>query len=120
MSKSKLADLEIYSEAVNIANEVWDVVISWNDFEKKTIGSQLCRSIDSVGANIAEGFGRGSKLDNARFSKIARASLFESKHWLMQANTRRLLGNSLSDKIRERIDNLIPRISAYINYLQES
>jgi four helix bundle protein len=120
MSKSKLADLEIYSEAVNIANEVWDVVISWNDFEKKTIGSQLCRSIDSVGANIAEGFGRGSKLDNARFSKIARASLFESKHWLMQANRRRLLSNSLSDKIRERIDHLIPRISAYINYLQES
>jgi len=120
MSKSKLEDLEIYSEAVSIANEVWDVVINWNNFEKRTIGSQLCRAIDSVGANIAEGFGRGSRLDNARFTKIARASLFESKHWLMQANARRLLRNDVSSRFIERIENLIPRISAYINYLKKT
>jgi len=120
MSKSKLEDLEIYSEAVSIANEVWDVVINWNNFEKRTIGSQLCRAIDSVGANIAEGFGRGSRLDNARFTKIARASLFESKHWLMQANARRLLRNDVSGRFIERIENLIPRISAYINYLKKT
>jgi len=120
MSKSKLEDLEIYSEAVSIANEVWDVVINWNNFEKRTIGSQLCRAIDSVGANIAEGFGRCSRLDNARFTKIARASLFESKHWLMQANARRLLRNDVSSRFIERIENLIPRISAYINYLKKT
>lgn len=112
MSKSRLEDLEIYIEATNIANEVWNTVISWNDFEKRTVGMQLCRAIDNVGANIEEGFGRGSRLDNARFSKIARASLFESKHWLAQANTRRVLTVDLNNIISERIENLIPGVSA--------
>jgi four helix bundle protein len=120
MSQSSLEDLEIYSEAVSIANKIWEIVISWNGFEKGTIGSQLCRAIDSVGANIAEGYGSGSKIDNARFVKIARASLFESKHWLMQANTRKLLSDEIFLKTRGRIENLIPRISAYINYLSKT
>jgi len=119
MSHSSLEDLEIYSEAVSIANKIWEIVIRWNRFEKETIGSQLCRSIDSVGANIADGYGRGSKIDNARFVKIARASLFESKHWLIQANTRKLLPDDIFYETKGRIENLIPRISAYINYLQE-
>ena len=120
MSQSSLEDLEIYNEAVSIANKIWEIVIRWNGFEKGTIGSQLCRAIDSVGANVAEGYGRGSKKDNARFVKIARASLFESKHWLIQSNTRKLLPDDIFYETKERIEILIPRISAYINYLQEN
>ena len=120
MDQSSLEDLEIYNEAVNIANNIWEIVIHWNGFEKGNIGSQLCRAIDSVGANIAEGYGRGSKKDNARFAKIARASLFESKHWLIQSNIRKLLSDDKFFETKKKIENLIPRISAYINYLQEN
>jgi four helix bundle protein len=101
MSHSSLEDLEIYNEAVSIANKIWEIVICWNGFEKETIGSQLCRAIDSVGANIAEGYGRGSKKVNARFVIIARASLFESKHWLIQSNTRKLLPGDIFMKPRK-------------------
>jgi len=118
MSQSSLEELEIYNEAVSIANKIWEIVIRWNGFDKGTVGSQLCRAIDSVWANIAEGYGRGSKIDNARFVKIARASLFESKHWLIQSNTRKLLPDDMFYETKERIENLIPRISAYINYLK--
>jgi four helix bundle protein len=119
MGHSSLEELEIYNEAVSIANKIWESVICWNGFEKGTVGSQLCKAIESVGANIAEGYGRGSKIDNARFVKIDRASLFESKHWLIQANIRKLLPDDLFYESNERMENLIPRISAYINYLQE-
>jgi len=93
---------------------------SYIDFVKRTIGSQLVRAVDSVGANIAEGYGRGSKLDNSRFVKIARGSLFETKYWLIQANTRKLLSNDDLTEIIAKIDTLLARISAYINYLSKS
>jgi len=116
----KLNDIEAYKIAFNLSNYVWDVVIKWEYFTKTTIGKQFVDSTDSISANIAEGFGRGSRLDNARFTKIARASLFEPKHWLMQANARRLLRDDVSSRFIERIENLIPRISAYINYLKKT
>ena len=115
MSQSSLEDLEIYNEAVSIANKIWEIVIRWNGFDKGTVGSQLCKAIDSVGANIAEGTGRGSKIDNARFIIIARASLFESKHWLIQSNIRKLLPDDVFYETKERIENLIPSIITYIN-----
>ncbi len=117
MIQSRIEDLEIYKEALEISDIIWKLVLNWNGFEKNTVGSQLVRAIDSVGANISEGYGRGSKIDNARFIKIARASLFETKYWLTQASKRKLISDSETNQIISQIENLLPRISAYINYL---
>ncbi|MBK9097119.1 MAG: four helix bundle protein [bacterium] len=81
------------------------------------MGGQLLRAIDSVGANISEGYGRGSKVDNARFVKIARGSLFESKHWLNISHRRKLLSDNEFKETLDEIESLLPRLSAYINYL---
>ena len=70
---------------------------------------------DSIGANIAEGTGRGSFADNKRFAKIARGSLFEVKHWLRRAYTRNLLTESEINKFQKLINELTPKLSAYIN-----
>jgi four helix bundle protein len=118
--QSRIEDLEIYKEALEISDIIWKLVLNWNGFEKNTVASQLVRAIDSVGANISEGYGRGSKIDNARFAKIARGSLFESKYWLVQANTRKLISEFEANQIISKIERLLPRISAYINYLLKS
>jgi len=54
------------------------VVLGWNNFARDTVGKQLVRSADSVGANIAEGAGRGRFLDNRRFVRMSRGSLNET------------------------------------------
>ena len=60
--------------------------ISWNIYEKqdwklrKIIGDQFICATDSVGANIAEGYGRYHYLDKIKFYYNARASLKESRH----------------------------------------
>jgi four helix bundle protein len=117
MARSLFENLEVYKLSESLADIVWEIVIEWENFTKITVGNQLVRACDSIGANIAEGFGRGSKIDNRRFVRIARGSLFETKHWLRRAVKRNLLTTQNINTIKKIIDELSPRLSAYINSL---
>jgi four helix bundle protein len=114
MNNSKIEDLENYQDAIELSDLIWNVVIKWDSFARNTVGGQIVRAIDSVGANLSEGYGRGSKI---RFAKIARGPLFESKYWLIQARRRKLVSDIEANQIISQIETLLPRISAYINYL---
>jgi four helix bundle protein len=72
MIRTNFQNLRVYQLAEQLADEIWDIIKCWDHFTKDTIGKQLARSADSIGANIAEGEGRGSYQDNRRFVKIAR------------------------------------------------
>jgi four helix bundle protein len=117
MARSLFENLEVYKLSESLTDIVWEIVIEWENFTKITVGNQLVRACDSIGANIAEGFGRGSKIDNRRFVRIARGSLFETKHWLRRAVKRNLLTIQNINTIKKIIDELSPRLSAYINSL---
>ena len=68
-------DLRVFQLAEQLADEIWDIVLTWKYFEKITLGQQWVDAADSVGANIAEGAGRGSINDNKRFIRIAEVLL---------------------------------------------
>jgi four helix bundle protein len=106
--------LEVYNLAEQLADQVWDVVQPWQPFARCTVGGQLVRAADSVGANIAEGYGRGSYQDNRRFVKIARGSLYETRHWLRRAFTRHLLSEAQIDKLKPTVEKLGPKLNAYL------
>ena len=72
-------NLRVYQLAEAIADVIWEVVSKWNNFDKDTVGKQIVKSADSIGANIAEGSGRYGVLDNKRFVYFARGSLNETK-----------------------------------------
>lgn len=91
MSRTNFQKLQVYQLSERLADEVWRIVGNWEPFSKDTIGKQIVRSADSIGANIAEGSGRGAYQDNRRFVKIARGSLNETQHWLRRAYIRNLL-----------------------------
>jgi len=78
-----LKDLEIYQLSRKLSSIAWRIYSRLSYQEKKTWGDQMLESIDSVGANIAEGYGRYHYLEKMRFYFISRASLSEGKeHWL--------------------------------------
>lgn len=106
--------LEVYKLAEQLADFAWTVVTRWDRFSKDTIGKQLVRAADGIGANIAEGFGRGSFNDNKRFVKIARGSLYETRHWLRRAYRRELLQEQDVRSLRPLLDQLSPRLNAYL------
>lgn len=111
MERTRFEELDVYWLSEKLADMVWDIVAEWKYFEKDTVGKQLVKSADSIGANIAEGTGRGSYADNKRFAKIARGSLFESKHWLRRAYRRKLLTQAQIDELKKIVDELSPKLS---------
>ena len=83
------------------------------------MGKQIVRSADCVGANIAEGHGRYSYQDNQPFVKIARGSLNETRHWLRLDGTRNLLTQEQSDPLHPLLNELSPKLNAYLNSLTQ-
>jgi four helix bundle protein len=114
MSRSNFEHLRVYQVSEVLADSIWRMVQNWPDFAKRTIGSQMVRAADSIGANIAEGSGRGSYADNRRFVRIARGSLYEVRHWLRRAYCRNLLTEAETELIRPLMDELSPKLNAYL------
>jgi four helix bundle protein len=115
MGRTNFETLSVYKLAEKLSDEIWSIVNVWEKFSKDTVGKQLVCSADSIGANIAEGSGRGSFQDNRRFVKIARGSLHETKHWLRRAYTRNLLTSQQVQTLKPIMDELAPKLNAYLN-----
>jgi four helix bundle protein len=119
MTTSKFEELEIYQLAEKLSDMIWDIVIKWDSFPRRTVGVQYVDASDSVGANIAEGYGKESFADRSRFTKISRGSLFETKHWTNKSYRRKLITDQEFAEINDILKKLLPKISSYINYLNE-
>ena len=120
MAKVNFENLRIYDLSEKLADRIWDSVLRWDNFAKDTVGKQLVRAADSVGANIAEGSGRGSSQDYRRFLRISRGSLYETLHWLRRAYTRKLLTAKQTSELRLIISELSPTLNAYLRSVSKS
>jgi four helix bundle protein len=114
MAKTNFENLRVYLAAEQLADEVWNLVQKWNALARDTVGKQLVRAADSIGANIAEGSGRGSDKDYRRYLRIARGSLCETQHWLRRAFRRELLAPKQVESLKALVDHLGPTLNAYL------
>ncbi len=114
MARTNFENLRVYRLAEDLADLIWRVVMNWPLFAKDTVGKQLVRAVDSIGANIAEGAGRKAFQDNRRYVRIARASLNETQHWLRRAYNRKLLSADEVAELKQIVDELAPRLNAYL------
>jgi four helix bundle protein len=108
-------DLDVYRLSETLSDAIWDLVVRWKTLAQDTVGKQLIRAADSIGANIAEGTGRGTYRDNHHFVNIARGSLYETRHGLRRAYRRKLLTPEQIKQLRPIVDELGPRLNAYRN-----
>ena len=119
MERTNFENLRVYQLAEKLSDEIWAVVVTWEHFARETVGKQIVRSADSIGANIAEGTGRGSFQDNRRFVRTALSSLNETRHWLRRAHSRHLLGKESIQRIKPILDELAPKLNAYLRSIGE-
>ena len=112
----KLNDIDAYKRAFHLSNKVWAIVILWDHFSKNTVGSQFVRSIDSISANIAEGFGRYNKKDKIKFYRIASGSLKESFDWNEKCKSGKLIKDEEYSTILSDLQSLSVEINQWIKY----
>lgn len=115
----QLNDIDAYKRAFNLSNYIWNIVIKWDYFSKDTVGKQFIRSVDSISANIAEGFGRYSKRDKIKFYRISYGSLKESLDWNEKAKVRQLLTEEEYQFVFNKLNDLPKCINQLINYTEQ-
>jgi len=115
----KLEDLKIYDMAMQLGDEVWEVVIKWDYFQKDTVGKQWVKSADSVAANLSEGYGRYHIRDAKNFNYYSRGSLSETKTWLVKAHNRKLITDIQYEGMLGEIDPLGKMLNSYISSLDK-
>ncbi len=114
MARTNFENLRVYKLSEKLADHIWDVALGWNIFARDTVGKQLVKAADSIGANISEGSGRGSFVDNRRFVRMARGSFNETQHWLRRAFKRKLLTKKQIDDLKPLMAELGPTLNAYL------
>jgi four helix bundle protein len=109
-------DVEMVELAGEVADEVWEAVQQWQQFARDRMGVQCVEAADSVGANIAESWGRFHAGERLLFLYYARGSLYETKFWLIRAYKRGLM----SDKAVEQHAKHLNALAHYLNTLAET
>jgi len=115
---SGLENLEVLNDAQQIADELWSRVSAWNGLARDVVGLQLARAVDSIGANIAEAFGRFHYADKIRFLYYARGSLFEAKFWIDRANRRGLIPPQEATDWDARLTEVARKLNALVRDLR--
>lgn len=110
-----LEDLQVYQISMNLADEVHELVIQWDNFYKYSTAQQLLEAADSISSNISEGFGRYHYKDHKNFLYFSRGSLFETKTWLTKAYRRKLIPEDKFVDIMEKYNSLGIKLNNYIN-----
>lgn len=110
----QLEDLEIYRLSREISQDAWELYDRFDWETRKTMGNQWIGSIDSVGANIAEGFGRFHYQDKNKFNYNARGSLIEAQHWTQLLAERKVIAVDVCTSIVGKCEKLKAKLNSYI------
>ncbi len=116
----ELEDISAYRISFELANYIWNIVMKWDYFTKDTVGKQLVRAVDSISANIAEGFGRYFKKDKVNFYHYSYGSISESLDWVKKAKIRNLLKDEDEKYIINVLDKLPKEINNLINFTNKN
>lgn len=115
----KLNDIEAYKIAFHLSNYIWNNVVKWDWFAKQTVGMQFVDAVDTISANIAEGFGRYGKRDKVKFYRIAYGSVPECLDWNQKSKIRELLKEADYNYIFGELQKLPKSINSLIKFTNE-
>lgn len=117
-STISLEKMSVFKLANELADMIWKIVAKWEWFAKKTIGDQVTRSADSIGANIAEGYGRYFFKEYVLFLYYARGSIYETKYWINKASQRNLITQEEYKELKDKLDQLPIEINKVVKVIK--
>ena len=109
----KFEELRVLQAAEVVADGIWKQVMRWDPFSRDVVGKQMARAADSIGANIAESFGRFHYSEKLQFLYYARGSLFETKYWFNRAQARELMPAVQVEDYASQLTDLARQLNAF-------
>ena len=106
--------LQVWHKAHQLTLAVYEATKKFPNDERYGLTSQSRRSAASVPANIAEGCGRSSAGDFARFLQIASGSASELEYHLLLAHDLRLLDSQKHERLAAMVCEVKQMLSALI------
>ena len=119
MIRKDINSLEIYKLSMEVGRQAYEIAKGWSAIHRYTISYQLIRAVDSIAANISEGYGRFHYKEQRQFCYIARGSIYETNTWLTKAKERIPEDKIQIEKLLCNIHILLKRLNAYINYIEK-
>ncbi len=117
ISNDRLESFGIYKLALQLFDDFWDdSEILGQDYRGRELAKQLTRSLDSIAANIEEGYGRGFTKELPYHLKISRGEARESKG--RYGRCKRLLSPELIAARQAALDQIIGGLTATINTIE--
>jgi len=114
----RLESFGIYNLACNLFDEFWsDSEILGKDYRGRELVKQQIRSLDSICANIEEGYGRGFGKEFPYHLRIARGEARESKGRYMRC--RFLLKDDLLANRLSSLDQIIGGLTKSIKTIEK-
>lgn len=117
-TKSTFETLEVWKKARELRKETAKFTQNLPDVEKYRLCDQMIRASRSVTANIAEGYGRFHYLENMRFCRHARGSLFELLDHFTVAQDEEYITDEQFEYFRNKIFEVVKILNGYIKYLK--
>jgi four helix bundle protein len=112
---TSLEDVRVLKSVEQIADAIYKSSAGWDNFAKDVVGKQISRAADSIGANIAESFGRYHFGEKIQFLYYARGSLFETKYWLNRASARELMPAVDAKNFAAKLTDIARQLNLYIS-----
>lgn len=120
MARFRFQELEVWQQAIQFADLIYEQTGRFPSEEKFGLSSQLRRAAVSISSNIAEGNGRPSNTEYARFVEIAYSSLMEVVSQLHIAQLRNYLTQADLDHLNDRAERIARMLSGLRNSLRRS
>jgi len=118
MSNKSFKDLNIWRKSRVLRKSIFEIVKKLPTEEKYRLSDQLIRCSRSVGANIAEGYGRYHFQENIQFCRMSRGSVSEIQDHLVTALDCEYISNEEYDKMTNEYNELGKMLNGYITYLR--
>jgi four helix bundle protein len=110
-------DFKVWLKAHELTIQVYTVTRAFPREEVYGLTSQMRRAAASLGANIAEGCGRGSDAELKRFAQIARGSANELEYHLLLAKDLQFLQASDYKSLDAKVQEIQRMLAALVRTL---
>lgn len=112
-------DLDVWKKSHQLTLKIYQVIKGFPAEEKYRLTDQICRSASSIPANIAEGTGRQTLKEYARFLYNARGSIEETKYHLRLAKDLGYLDEDKYKKFSSGYETVGKMLNGLINSIKE-